>query len=230
MKMRLGDYDFSFPNFFEFLMIYLDLFVLQSYKEIVAKDSPRILDCGSHIGSAALYYKTLYPNAHITCFEPNPTALSYLKKNIMNNKLGDVEIVPAAVWDKDGTIQFKHALLSWGDHIEPADSDGTFQVRAVRLEPYLKKHVDILKLDIEGAEEIIMKDIDPQLGNVGAIVMEYHSDFKSLPNDIDAILKILAKHHFTVAFGPLGKTLYAIRKHTGIRFPFVMIIHARKEN
>lgn len=231
MKVNVNGYTVSFPNLAEFLLIYVDLFVLHTYKVTVSKKEPaRIIDCGAHIGVAALYYKKLYPQAHVTCFEPSPTSLAFLKKNISQNQLSDIEIVPAAVWDTDGTITFSHSPWSWGDHVHTEESNNTFAVKSTRLGKYLQKPVDILKMDIEGAEETVMKDIEPYLDNVDSIVMEYHHIFKPLPNSLDSILDILEKHHFKIKWGPVGKTLTVLKRYIPIPFPFYVVFHAQRVN
>lgn len=228
MKMNLGGRTFSFPNMIEFLMIYFDLFVLQSYKEVVKGPRVRILDCGAHIGIATLYYKSVYPQAHITCFEPNPASIAFLKENISQNNLDTIDVVPAAVWNTDGTISFSHSMWSWGDHVRTDATNNTFEVKSTRLLKYLQEPVDILKIDIEGAEEAVIKDIDPYLKNVQAIVMEYHSNLKPLPNDLHNISAILKKNDFEIKFGYMGRIVWKLRQITHIPFPFFLVIHAHK--
>ena len=163
MTLRLGGNTFNFPNIIEFLYIYIDLFVFHTYRIPVQSKTPRILDCGAHIGMASMYFKKIYPTAVITCFEPNPNALTYLRKNLSQNDIADVEIVPAAVWNTDASISFAHSTWSWGDHVDTSTSHRTFEVPTVRLGKYLNQRIDILKMDIESAEETVLKDCGSQL-------------------------------------------------------------------
>src|SRR5207245_9100674 len=68
--------------------------------------SPRILDCGAHLGLATIYWKTLFPSAEITAFEPDPEAFGMLQRNCKIFKLENVDLINAAVWTKDGRSDF----------------------------------------------------------------------------------------------------------------------------
>ena len=61
----------------------------------------------------------------------------------------------------------------------------------------MNKHVDFLKLDIEGAETTVIKDCADYLGNVDNIFVEYHS-FLSEKQTLDELLNILKKTNFRV--------------------------------
>src|SRR5450432_762248 len=65
-----------------FLVSVDELFVKEFYKFRPATDRPRIIDCGSYIGTSILYFKTNYPNAVVTGFEPDETNYSILKSNL----------------------------------------------------------------------------------------------------------------------------------------------------
>jgi hypothetical protein len=53
----------------------------------------------------------------------------------------------------------------------------TKTVRAIRLRDLLSEEVDFLKIDIEGAEYAVLKDIRESLLNVKNLFVEYHGNF-----------------------------------------------------
>src|SRR5207245_9000897 len=117
--------------------------------------SPRILDCGAHLGLATIYWKTLFPSAEITAFEPDPEAFGMLQRNCKIFKLENVDLINAAVWTKDGRSDFwaeggDSGRLTQIAHVSSAVR--IEQVPTVRLLHHLDRQVDLLKLDIEGAE------------------------------------------------------------------------------
>ena len=68
-------------------------------------------------------------------------------------------------------------------------------VEAVRLKEYLNQKVDFLKIDIEGAEYDVLKDIQPNLHFVQSLFLEYHGMF-SQNKELVEILDIITKEGF----------------------------------
>jgi hypothetical protein len=62
--------------------------------------------------------------------------------------------------------------------------------------------VDLLKLDIEGAEHDVIKDCDEAFANVKNIVIEVHK-FRDHNGSLAEILGILEKNHFEYTLGDL---------------------------
>lgn len=69
-------------------------------------------------------------------------------------------------------------------------------VSTVKLSGYIKDHVDLLKLDIEGAETEVMKEIEPKLKKVKNIILEYHGSIYNVGNNFYTIMSILKKQGF----------------------------------
>lgn len=157
-------------------------------------ESPRILDCGANIGIASLYYKRLLPNARITAFEPDHQLCGLLRRNLAENAAQDVEVVEAALWDAEGEMTF----LSTGDdsgRVSSALGSAVIPVQTIRLVGYLEDPVDLLKLDIEGAEGRVITDCSGYLRNVKHLILEYH--FTDDPNNhLSGILHTLESSGF----------------------------------
>ena len=152
-----------------------------------AGDAPRIIDAGANIGMASLYFKRHFPRVRITAFEPDPRIASVLQKNMQSFGYDDVEVIRAAVSDHDGIMRFA------ADHADGGRlaSDGQEEVKVVRMRNYLDEPIDLLKLDIEGAEFDVLKDCEDRLANVRRLFVEYHSfaDRPQLMPDLFAILR-----------------------------------------
>lgn len=104
ITIRSGKIKLSFKNFHEFLLLYLGIYLFGGYKFESDKNDPLIIDCGCHIGISILSFKKQYPRSRIIGFEPNPETFKILEKNIKQNNLENVELVNAAVSDKEGEI------------------------------------------------------------------------------------------------------------------------------
>lgn len=205
---------FHFPNEIEFKGIYEEVFKDNLYYADLETLAPRIIDCGAHIGVSVLYFKTTFPQAKIIAFEPEPTLFKYLQKNVDANFLTDVELIPKAVWKEDGVIdvyvdsqQENHWLSTTS--IQPGawnlrQETEPVMVAATRLSHYLDEPVDLLKLDIEGAETEVIKEIQPKLKNVRRLLIEFHANRVHRP---EGLIKILKSNGFEVTAYFGGKEL-----------------------
>lgn len=151
--------------------IFLDRIYEQSLPE-----QARILDCGANIGLSVIYLKKLCPGARIIAFEPDPANYALLTKNIRSFELQDVELQEAAIWKENTTLHFSSAG-SMGSSIDTNGSTNGVQVKAVRLKDFLQSPVDFLKIDIEGAEYEVIRDVADSLHQVKRMFLEYHGRF-----------------------------------------------------
>jgi hypothetical protein len=71
----------------------------------------------------------------------------------------------------------------------------THTVHTRRLSPYIKTNIDLLKLDIEGAEGLVIEELREAgvLKKIGAIVMEYHYYPTNKDNSLEKILSVFEK-------------------------------------
>src|SRR5579872_4805898 len=175
---------FSFVNESDFDLLYNEIFKVSEYKFSARTASPLILDCGANIGMSVLYFKKLYPRARVIAFEPNPETFKLLERNVQQNHLRDVQLVNAAVGGSDGEMAFYvnddptfWSLSDTGIANSYAGPAGwkTITVPQVRLSSYMTGPVNYLKLDIEGMEEIVLREIEERIDTIAEIRMEFHS-------------------------------------------------------
>lgn len=161
------------------LQLVLEIFVEGIYYFESEKTAPQIIDGGANIGISVLYFKYLYPQAHIVAIEPNPAALVYLEQNIKENKLSQITLIPAALSAESGEsdlyysprISLLNASLMYESEVETA------KVCTHKLSDYLRgNQIDLVKLDIEGAEEEVVREISDQgeVHNAKQYIIEYH--------------------------------------------------------
>ncbi|MEO8855235.1 MAG: FkbM family methyltransferase [Ginsengibacter sp.] len=153
-----------------------------------------IIDCGAHIGLSVIYLKSICLSAHIVCFEPDAKNFELLEKNIDSHKLKNIEAKNEAVWFENTSLNFIQDG-NMGSKIGEAKSSHNVTVKATRLKDYLDKKVDFLKLDIEGAEYKVLKDISGSLVNVNKMFIEYHGTFDE-NNELLEIFEIVTKAGF----------------------------------
>jgi FkbM family methyltransferase len=157
---------------------------------------PYILDGGANIGVSIFAFKRAYPRARIVAFEPDQKAFDLLQRNVERAGLRDVTLVRAALAASDSTATFQEEG-SWAGRLARNGDEATASVPTVRLRPYLERDVDLLKLNIEGAETDVIGDCADRLGRVRRVVLEYHS-FKQEPQTLHRLLGHLAAAGFRV--------------------------------
>ncbi|HEX2256965.1 MAG TPA: FkbM family methyltransferase [Afifellaceae bacterium] len=172
-----------------------EYFVKEKYKFVAGSETPLIIDAGAHIGLSVLYWKSLFPKARIIAFEPDPANFAALKANCAD--LSGVELHNAAVWCYAGDAAFTQ-VGSVGGFLSTLAADGSdpqLHVRTVSLRDFLQEPVDLLKLDIEGAEIDVLLYCADRLENVEQLFVEYHS-FIDRPQRLSAMLALLEQAGF----------------------------------
>jgi FkbM family methyltransferase len=144
--------------------------------------APVVLDCGGHIGSFTLYIKSHWPHAKVFAMEPVPDNQELFKKNMDQNKLSDVTMIPFALYGESGTFYIDMAGKQF-DAVsvsnQKPEHNEFLTIHAKTLAEVVAENnissIDLMKLDIEGAEYHIFEHSLPELGKyVRRIIMEFH--------------------------------------------------------
>jgi FkbM family methyltransferase len=229
-KISIKGFTIEIDNYLDFYLMFSEIFLKQVYLFKAGTERPFIIDAGANIGMATLYFKWLYPGCEVTCFEPGPESFAHLKNNITGNNLKDVEAQNLAVMDQEGSIDFfmnpdrpgAQGVGHW------PDAEGVrsrkIEVKAVPLSDYVTRPVDFLKLDVEGAEELVINELAAKnkLGLIKQMLIEYHLHFVD-QGDLPGFLKNLAAAGFkwqvhteiqtvTKKREPAGIMIYAYKK------------------
>lgn len=126
------------------------------YFKKTIKPGMTILDVGAHIGYfTRIFSKLAGTKGAVFSFEPDPYNFSLLQEN--TKRLGNVNIVNAAVSDTSGMIDFYEIEGSTGCHttIPTTAPAKKLLVPALTIDGFVKEKnlsVDIIKMDIEGGE------------------------------------------------------------------------------
>jgi FkbM family methyltransferase len=150
---------------------------LRHYKRVLTKDLLTditslmkgrnvsvILDVGANVGFMTFQFQRRFPDAEIYCFEPNPNVFVSLKNNYINDN--HIHCYPVGVGDMNGELTFNiNANTGTSSFSTPTKYHQAHQARrilsqqtvpVVTLDAFVQeqsiRHVDILKLDIEGYE------------------------------------------------------------------------------
>ncbi len=180
-----------------FLSAYDAIFCRELYRFETASAEPTILDCGANIGLGVLYFKQLFPRARLVAFEPDAAAFDALAANVRSFGLQDVTLYPKAVWHAETELAFVSDGADAGHLVTRATDQVTQPVRTMTLRPFLERPVELLKLDVEGAEMEILAHCRGYLHHVQHLFVEYHS-FVEREQQLHCLLTVLAEAGFRV--------------------------------
>jgi len=122
------------------------------------------VDVGANVGGYALFVAAhAGPTARILALEPQPDIFDRLTYNIRQNPFGTVKAIACAVADKTGELTLFLDPRNHGESsvkiVSPNEADA-IRVPAITLLDLLNQEhftkVDAIKLDVEGAEDLIL--------------------------------------------------------------------------
>jgi len=152
-----------------------------------------VVDAGANVGLAARYLALAFPDCRVLALEPDPANFRVLADNVAD--LGDrVRAVQAAFWPVDEPLSLDPEPFrggrEWARTVRPSEDAATARVAVVTpadAEARLGgEGIDLLKMDIEGAEAAFFADAGRRrdlLGRVGAIALEVHGE-RMDPHDV----------------------------------------------
>lgn len=164
------------PDDLSFCHAFYEIFIGQDYRVELAGRPKVILDIGAQFGLASVYYACVYPDARIVALEPSTPNYRILGRN--TRALTTVEIHQLALFSGRGK-QRLHLAERGGDNSLMITGGAFEEVETTTLDEFAREqgidHVDILKIDVEGAEAEILR-VCRLAEHVDHIVGELHFD------------------------------------------------------
>lgn len=144
-----------------------------------------IVDCGANVGITSIFFASRYPHATIYSIEPHPDNYRLLKLNTQ----AEPRIVPinaAIVGVETPSVRMTVNAPAWGNKLSHDESG--IEVPALTISQLIEKHglkrIDLLKVDIEGAEEEVFAQAE-FLSHVGFGIIELHGSYSQKKFDAD---------------------------------------------
>ena len=196
--------------------IFQDIFIRDGYRGLREKvnikfarnTSLRMIDAGANIGVASLLFTFWFPGSQIVAIEPDPDNFSMLCHNLSDSKTDSVKPIAAALWPRAESLFIDRSFRGGSECARRVgNSDGSQnnirgqQLTALSFEAVMQEmkweSVDVLKMDIEGAEAEFFRDpvfCTEILPKVRIMAVEVH------PENIseEEVEGVLLKNGFTI--------------------------------
>ena len=191
-KINIMNQDIIVVDPLSFIWQFQEIFVDEIYKFSSSNGSPLIYDCGANIGTSCIFFKKIFPNAHIKAFEADPEIAKVLLSNLQSKN--NIQVINKAIWTNNNGVEIS---LEGADAASIFGNKNRIKVESVRLKDLIEaeEKIDMLKIDIEGAETDVIKDCREILYKVENIFIEFHS-FINHTQGLDVILQILTENNF----------------------------------
>jgi len=145
------------------------------------KKAKTIVDLGSNIGISIAYFYIQSPDSVIYAFEPNPACFDILQK-IKDQNPSRIKVFNLAV-GKAGITEFfvsKQGTPA-SSYLKRKPDDEKILIKSINATELrsIVSNIDLLKCDIEGAEEFILNDLADS-SFVKNLIAEIHFDLIDL--------------------------------------------------
>lgn len=186
MIIRKGDSD---------IRVFKQIFLDEVYQFFPQDFSPKIiLDAGANVGYSAVWFASKFPNAKILAIEPEKSNFDVLKKNTESRST--IFPIQAGLWFEKTFLKIHDTKAgSWAFETKlPKDGEKT-DVETVTIPELIRDYqltqIDLLKIDIEGAEyELFENHAEDWLPFVNMIMIETHDRMRPGCSDlIDKVIK-----------------------------------------
>lgn len=191
-----------------------NIFEGEEYRLPIKNFDPKlIIDCGANVGYSAVYFANQYPDAKIIAVEPEYVNFKMLEGNATFYE--QITCIHSAIWNKEAYIKVIDDYNSTAGFMTVETSaDDPQALKATSIGRLLEgsgfDRIDLLKIDIEGAEKEVFEaaDVHDWLSKTTVIAIELHDRVKR--GCSSAMFKALARYDFYLALN--GENLIFIRE------------------
>jgi FkbM family methyltransferase len=178
-----GDFEYVDPR--QLRVQFEEIFIGRQYAFSSDRPDPVIIDCGGNVGLSAVWFKLNYPKCRLTVYEADPDLAKISDANLKRAGFEDVLIRHEAVWVAKTTVAF----CKTGNDSGKIASESSTSYPAINISEHLPNRVDLLKLDIEGAEFAVLDKLceTQAIQRVERLICEFHL-WRDKTDDLLAIL------------------------------------------
>jgi len=148
----------------------------EEYGRFSPSPPPRvIIDAGAFIGDVSCWFGSRYPHATIVGLEPNGENFRFASMNAA--AYGRIQMIQKGLWNR--TTRLIVSGSGTGSQVTETDCGETGTVDAIDVPSLMAwagiSEIDIMKMDIEGAEAVVFSSPGDWINHVGMFIIEPHS-------------------------------------------------------
>jgi FkbM family methyltransferase len=184
-----------------FLSAVYDLYLVTLKGTIFMDKNPTIVDVGANIGQFMFACKNVFPDAKVYSIEPDPNIFKILKKNTKNYK--NVTVYNLALNNIKRKIKFyvSSEFSEWSSLKIINDKKYTVSVvNAEKGDVLLRsiKQIDLLKIDVEGAEYDVVLGLLDTLKRTKYLLIEVSLERNDEDKGSSKLMSLLLKSDFRI--------------------------------
>ncbi|MBL8265664.1 FkbM family methyltransferase [Steroidobacter sp.] len=158
--------------------VFDEVFVMREY-DIDVVSPTVILDAGAHIGLTAVFFAEKFQGAAVIAIEAEAANFALLCKNV--SAYPRIRPMHAGLWSRSTWLRIENpGAATWSFRV--LESEQPTDIRAVSIADVMQlhgvDHIDILKMDIEGAELEVLTHSADWLSRVDNLLIELHDRYR----------------------------------------------------
>ena len=147
--------------------------IREEYGQMAPSIPPKwMIDAGAYIGDTSAYFLSRFPDLKVIALEPNPPSFEMAKLNL-EPYCERAILLQKGLYSTDGVASFS------GESTGASINSTGFQIDCTTISSLMARfsipRIDILKMDIEGAEEAIFNSSPEKwLSQINLLILEIH--------------------------------------------------------
>lgn len=190
-SMRDNPYDYA---------TFEEVILKEAYNVRVGFEPYKIIDGGGNIGLAAVFFASKYPDATIVSLEPDKENFRLLQQN--TKEYTNIQSINIGIWNKQTNLLVKdEGQGNNGFFVIETDEVSADVIPSLSIYDIMKRmnwdHIDILKLDVEGAEkEIFSSNYQDWLPKTKVLIIELHDRMRE--GSSKAVFSAISQYNFSL--------------------------------